>query len=200
LGNSTIRRTFLTVASLAAALAGVNLAADPNPTGPGWTGTTNPKDVIAARQQLMMEMERLMQPIDSFTIGEAAKPADLTSAATTISKMLLALPHLFPPTTNLYDPKAETPTTIALPAIWQSFPAFYAFATAASASAASMATKKSPDDLKAAASSLRATCDACHTPYLRAYVAETASPADEQFDFDSVFDSKGDKDASPPAR
>ena len=43
--------------------------------------------------------------------------------------MLLAVPLLFPPTTNLYDPKAETPTTIALPAIWQSFPAFYAFWT-----------------------------------------------------------------------
>jgi len=103
------------------------------------------------------------------------------------------VPHLFPPTTNLYDPKAETPVTIALPAIWQSFPAFYAFATAASESAASMASKTKTDDLKAAALSLRGTCDACHTPYLRAYVPETASPADEQFDFDSVFDSKDEK-------
>lgn len=191
---SATKRTILAAVSLAAGLAGMNLAADPpSPAGAGWTGTTNPKDVIAARQQLMMEMERLMQPIDSFTIGEPAEVGDLTSAATTISKMLLVVPHLFPPTTNLYDPKAETPTTIALPAIWQSFPAFYAFATAGSESAAAMATKTKTDDLKAAALSLRGTCDACHTPYLRAYVPETASPADEQFDFDSVFDSKDEK-------
>jgi cytochrome c556 len=194
MSSSATKRTVLAAVFLAAGLAGLNLAADPpSPAGAGWTGTTNPKDVIAARQQLMMEMERLMQPIDSFTIGEPAAVGDLTSAATTISKMLLVVPHLFPPTTNLYDPKAETPVTIALPAIWQSFPAFYAFATAASESAASMASKIKTDDLKAAASSLRGTCDACHTPYLRAYVPETASPADEQFDFDSVFDSKDEK-------
>jgi cytochrome c556 len=194
MSSSATKRTFLAAVFLAAGLAGLNLAADPpSPAGAGWTGTTNPKDVIAARQQLMMEMERLMQPIDSFTIGEPAEVGDLTSAATTISKMLLVVPHLFPPTTNLYDPKAETPVTIALPAIWQSFPAFYAFATAASESAASMASKTKTDDLKAAALSLRGTCDACHTPYLRAYVPETASPADEQFDFDSVFDSKDEK-------
>ncbi len=194
MSSSATKRTFLAAVFLAAGLAGLNLAADPpSPAGAGWTGTTNPKDVIAARQQLMMEMERLMQPIDSFTIGEPAEVGDLASAATTISKMLLVVPHLFPPTTNLYDPKAETPVTIALPAIWQSFPAFYAFATAASESAASMASKTKTDDLKAAALSLRGTCDACHTPYLRAYVPETASPADEQFDFDSVFDSKDEK-------
>jgi cytochrome c556 len=194
MSSSATKRTFLAAVFLAAGLAWLNLAADPpSPAGAGWTGTTNPKDVIAARQQLMMEMERLMQPIDSFTIGEPAEVGDLTSAATTISKMLLVVPHLFPPTTNLYDPKAETPVTIALPAIWQSFPAFYAFATAASESAASMASKTKTDDLKAAALSLRGTCDACHTPYLRAYVPETASPADEQFDFDSVFDSKDEK-------
>jgi len=194
MSSSATKRTVLAAVFLAAGLAGLNLAADPpSPAGAGWTGTTNPKDVIAARQQLMMEMERLMQPIDSFTIGEPAAVGDLTSAATTISKMLLVVPHLFPPTTNLYDPKAETPVTIALPAIWQSFPAFYAFATAASESAASMASKIKTDDLKAAALSLRGTCDACHTPYLRAYVPETASPADEQFDFDSVFDSKDEK-------
>jgi cytochrome c556 len=192
--TSTMKRTFLTVAFLAAALVEASLAADPpSPAGPGWTGATNPKEVIAARQQLMMEMERLMQPIDSFTIGEPAEVGDLTSAATTISKMLLAVPHLFPPTTNLYDPKAATPTTIALPAIWQSLPAFYAFATAASESAASMASKANAEDLKAAAASLRGTCDACHMPYLRAYVPEAVSPADEQFDFDSVFDSKDEK-------
>ena len=45
--------------------------------------------------------------------------------------MLLALPHLFPPTTNLYDPKAAQPATLALPPIWKDFDSFYTLAGAA---------------------------------------------------------------------
>ena len=42
---------------LAAGLAGTALAADPVPAeGPGWTGLTNPADVISARQALMVEI------------------------------------------------------------------------------------------------------------------------------------------------
>jgi cytochrome c556 len=186
MSESKFKHCCTVAAVVAAAFTGSSFA-DPAPDGPGWTGLSNPKDIIAARQQLMTEMERLMQPIDSYTIGEPAKPSDLSSAALTISKILLAVPHLFPPTTNLYDPKAATPETIALPAIWDSFPAFQAMAKASSESAAAMAAKTKPDDLKAAALSLRATCDACHTPYLRAYVPESANKSDEQFDFDSVF-------------
>jgi cytochrome c556 len=175
--------------ALGAGLASTPLAADVAPVeGPGWTGLTNVEDLIAARQALMMEMERLMQPIDSFTIGEPAEPGDLSSAAETISRMLAVVPHLFPPTTNLYDPADDTPKTIALPDIWKNFGAFYAFAEAASQSASSMAAMTKPDELREAASKLRATCDACHTPFLRAYVAEKATESDANFDFDSVFE------------
>lgn len=135
----------------------------------------------------MSELERLMQPIDSFTAGESVDVEVLRSNATTISSLLAVLPHLFPPTTNLYDATAEEPVTIALPAIWQSFPAFYAFADSAAQNAASMAEKRTPDELTAAAASLRASCDACHTPYLRAYVPDTVNDSDKDFDFDSVL-------------
>jgi hypothetical protein len=41
-------------------------AADRQPrSGQGWTGITRPKDVIAARQELMEHIQLLMEPIDT---------------------------------------------------------------------------------------------------------------------------------------
>lgn len=160
----------------------------PAPSGAqGWTGVNHVEEMIAARFGLMVETERLMQPIDSYTIGEPADPEVLRSAATTISYMLNALPHLFPPTTNLYDPAAETPVTIALPAIWDDFDTFYKLAGNATLAAQRMAATPDPAALRTAATELRATCDACHAVYLRAYVGPEVSTEDAEFDFDSVF-------------
>jgi cytochrome c556 len=176
--------------ALAMAIGGVSLAFGDQlaPTdGPGWTGVTNPKDVIAAREGLMVEIERIMRPIDSFTIGEPADPDDLRSTAATVSQMLLAVPHLFPPTTNVYDPDAETPETIALPAIWKDFSTFYALAAASSAAATQLASMTDVESLKAGGKALRASCDACHTLFLRPYVPEPVNSDDLNFDFDSVL-------------
>lgn len=184
----TIQRFASLALALTLGASTATLAADPAPKdGPGWTGLTNPEDVIDARQQLMMEIERIMKPIDLLSTGEQADPEMLRSTARTIGKMLLAVPQLFPPTTNLYDPKAETPATIAMPAIWESFPAFYQMAKASAAAAEAMAEVKNAKDLPAAGAKLRATCDACHAPYLRPYVAEGVSSEDVNFDFDSVL-------------
>jgi cytochrome c556 len=175
---------------LAAGLTGAVFAADPAPAeGPGWTGLTNPADVISARQALMVEIERLLRPTDSFIAGDPADPAELKSAAGTIATMLAAVPHLFPPTTNLYDPAVTTPVTIALPQIWQNFPAFYQLAavSAAAATAMSSLTGSEPEALRNAGRNLRATCDACHALHLRAYVPETVNSQDLDFDFDSVL-------------
>ncbi len=178
--------------SLAAALsAATAFAADPAPkNAPGWTGITEPAKVIEAREALMVEIERIMRPLDSYTIGEPADPEDLRSIAQTVSQMLLALPHLFPPTTNLYDAKAETPKTLALPPIWQNFAAFQKMAETAQAQAEKVTKMKTPDELKAGALALRATCDACHVVYLRPYVPSTVKQDDVNFDFDSVLKKK----------
>jgi hypothetical protein len=85
--------------------------------GPGWTGLTEPEEVIEARRLLMREAERLMKPVDEYAIGGPGDAAALRSAGTTLEPLLLALPHLFPPTTNLFDPAAHDPPTIALPTI-----------------------------------------------------------------------------------
>ena len=113
--------------------------------------------------------------------------AVLRANAAAIAAMLQALPHLFPPTTDLYDPKAETPATIALPAIWKEFPAFYSLAGAASKAATDMANAEGKEAQRAASARLRASCDACHAPFLRKYEGPKVLPSDKDFDVDSAL-------------
>jgi cytochrome c556 len=173
----------------AAALFSIALVADaaPPPDGPGWTGLTNPKDVIAARQALMEEIELVMQPIDTSEVEEPKDLTELQTAARTVSTMLLALPHLFPPTTDLYDPKAQIPATLALPSIWKDFPTFYRLAGVSASAAKAMSETEGREPLRAAGRSLRATCDSCHALFLRPYKPSKAGESDENFDFDSVL-------------
>jgi cytochrome c556 len=158
--------------------------------GPGWTGITNPKDVITARQELMEHIEILMEPIDTIQVKPVGDPAKLHAAAETIAAMLLAVPHLFPPTTNLYDPKAPILATLALPAIWRDFGSFYGLAAAASSAAQAMAETQGDEPLRAASLRLRASCDACHALYLRPYAPPKVLDSDYKFDFDSALRKK----------
>lgn len=171
-------------------LAGAALAADSSPErGPGWTGLTRPRDVITARQELMEHIEELMEPIDTITIktGAVKDVAHLHQSAEVIGAMLTALPHLFPPTTNLYDPKVTEPKTLALPAIWQQFDNFYALAGAASKAAERMAQTTGDENLRNASRALRSSCDACHQLFLRKYESPKVLDSDRNFDFDAIL-------------
>jgi cytochrome c556 len=191
-----MKRSLLTCIAVVAAngLSGPAVAQQPSAPsaadGPGWTGLTNPKDVIAAREALMVAIERLMEPIDSIEVEPPKDPTKVTAAAARISELLLALPHLFPPTTNLYDPKSDMPETLALPAIWESFPNFYQLAAAASAAAKKLSSTSGTEQLDAAGEALRGTCDACHALYLRPYVPSKVNQDDLNFDFDSALPKK----------
>ena len=155
---------------------------------PGWTGITEPNEVIEARRALMTEVETLMKPIDSFIVGEPADAATLRTNATTIEPMLLALPHLFPPTTNLFDPEAHDPPTTALPTIWQRFPAFQTFAESAERAAAALAKSEDGEQpLRDASARLRASCDACHAAFMKPYTPPVVTEEDRNFDFASVL-------------
>lgn len=184
------------VVSLAACSGGAGTDTKPGSTAPGaqsgagWTGTTNPKDVITARFQLMVQIEKLMLPIDMLAVQGGGDPAVLSINAAAVASMLQAFPHLFPPTTDLYDPKAETPATIALPAIWQDFATFYNLAGAAAKAANSMAATEGKDAQLAAAAQLRASCDACHLLFLRKYEKPKAKASDADFDFDAALPAK----------
>ena len=177
----------------AAAFAGAALAADATPgQGPGWTGVTNPRDVIQARQEVMEHIEELMEPIDTITVKPVTDPERLRQNAEVIGAMLLAVPHLFPPTTNLFDPKVRDPETLALPGIWKDFGNFYKLATAASAAAEKFAETDVKDSraLRSASLALRASCDACHTLFLRKYQPPQVLPSDLSFDFESAIGRK----------
>jgi cytochrome c556 len=155
--------------------------------GPGWTGLTDPGEIIEARRVLMIEAERLMKPIDGFSIGEPADPAALRSAALTLESLLLAVPHLFPPTTNLFDSQAHDPPTLALPTIWDRFAAFQTFAGSAERAAAALAMAEDGTPLRAASARLRAACDACHAGFMKPYTPPQVTDEDFNFDFSSVL-------------
>jgi len=177
-----MRYRSIAIAALAVALGSPTLlAADPP------AKLEKPEDFIAARASLMADLEEKMQPIDSFTVGVAAEPAAIDAAALEISKALATVPSLFPSSTNLYDPKAEEPVTIALPAIWKDFATFEKLAAAASASAKSLASKTDAAGIRSGALALRGSCDACHALFLRPYKAAKPNDQDASFDFDSVF-------------
>jgi len=176
---------------LLAASVGVARAADPAPTGgPGWTGLTQPKAVIAARQELMEHVEILMEPIDTITVKPVKNEDQLRSNAQAIGAMLTALPHLFPPTTNRFDAKAKEPETLALPAIWRIFDTFQKLATSATHAAEAMSEAHGSQELRKASLRLRASCDACHALFLRPYTGPKSQDSDYQFDFESALRKK----------
>jgi cytochrome c556 len=185
-----VRRVFIArlVLTMMASLGGLAVAATADPGhGPGWTGITHPKDVITARQELMEHIEILMEPIDTIQVEDVKDPEQLRANAATIEAMLLAVPHLFPPPTDRYDPKAAEPATLALPEIWKSFDSFYEIAAAAATAAEKMSETQGKEPLRAASRALRASCDACHTLYLRPYVPPKVLDSDRNFDFDSAL-------------
>ncbi len=181
----------IAMTSLSACSGGAGPSTNTGPgAAPGWTGITNPKDVIAARFKLMEQMEKLMLPIDMLQVESGSDPKVLGANAAVISAMLQAVPHLFPPTTDLYDPQNETPATIALPSIWKDFTTFYSLADAAAKAADNMAGAQGKDAQLTASAQLRASCDACHMLFLRKYEKPKAQASDAAFDFDAALGEK----------
>jgi cytochrome c556 len=146
-----------------------------------------PEAIIAAREALMVQAEELMKPIDTYTVDDSIDPDLMRTNANAISAMLLALPNLFPKSTDLYDPNVESPATLALPAIWESFASFYGLASAASSAATKLADSFDANELNAASLGLRASCDACHSVYLLPYEEPKVTQEERDFDFDSIF-------------
>nr|MBO2514355.1 hypothetical protein [Gammaproteobacteria bacterium] len=179
--RAALTAVVLTLASAAAGQEG--LPGD----APGWTGLTEVDEIIEARRVLMIRTEELMLPIDAFAAGAEAESETLRAAAESIEAMLLALPHLFPPTTNRYDPDVLEPETRALPEIWRDFAAFRAMATAAEEAAAALADAEDEPTGRAAALRLRGTCDGCHSRFAKPYTPPKVTEEDLDFDFDSVF-------------
>lgn len=124
------------------------------------------KDTIFARKILMGGIDYNMDQIEEMLEPEAKlELADAQEHAETISTMLMAFPHMFPPATNQWkqgatrDPAYDT---FAAPEVWTNFADFYARAAEASKVAWAASRTKRAADFKPLIAQLREHCNACH--------------------------------------
>jgi cytochrome c556 len=121
------------------------------------SGSAN--DVIFARKTLMATIARNMYPIDEMReIGKYDLEKGRANADS-ISGMLMAFPHLFPPTTNTWTDKAPRDPavdTFASPAVWQAYDSFYKEAQAASKIAFDLSHAENEVQFRTGARELRA--------------------------------------------
>jgi cytochrome c556 len=128
------------------------------------------KDVIFARKTLMSTLSDNMDQIEGMISTNKIDLDDAHEHADTVSVMLLAFPHLFPPSSNQWKPNADidpATDTYASPDVWTKFSDFYQRANAASKTAYNMSRAEKADDLKARTAELRTACNACHAQYLK---------------------------------
>ena len=128
-----------------------------------------PKDTIFARKIMMGAIDMNMDEIETMLLPEGKlNLADGTEHADTISIMLMAVPHMFPASTNQWKPNVErdpATDTYAAPELWTNFADFYKRAADASKTALDAARAKNAADFKARIGELRAQCNACHAIY-----------------------------------
>jgi cytochrome c556 len=126
------------------------------------------KDVIFARKTLMdsicEKMARIERMISlrQIDFDEAGGNADAMSA------MFMAFPHLFPPSSNQWNPNADpdpATDTYASPELWTGFSDFYQRSAAAAKTAHDLSRADKIDDFKSRARELRIICDTCHALY-----------------------------------
>ena len=129
------------------------------------------RDTIFARKILMGAIDMNMDEIETMLAPEGKLDlAEGQEHAETISTMLMAFPHMFPPATNQWkagaarDPATDT---FASPDLWTNFADFYARATEASKIAWSASRARRAADFRALIVQLRERCNGCHALNLK---------------------------------
>ncbi len=130
-----------------------------------------PKDTIFARKILMGAIDMNMDEIETMLAPEGKLVlSDAQEHAEVISTMLMAFPHLFPPSTNQWKEGADrdpATDTFANPALWSNFSEFYRRASEASKIAWEASRAKRADEFRAQIKELRRRCNACHALNLK---------------------------------
>ena len=130
-----------------------------------------PRDTIFARKILMGAIDMNMDEIETMLAPEGKLMlSDAQEHAETISTMLMAFPHLFPPATNQWKPGADrdpATDTFANPDLWSNFADFYRRAAEASQQAWDASRAKRPDEFRSLIGQLRQRCNACHALNLK---------------------------------
>src|SRR5262249_30620375 len=128
------------------------------------------KDVIFARKTLMNSISDNMDQIEMMI---SAGKLDLPQAhehGDKESGVFLAVPPLFPATSNQWKPNADRDPgtdTFASPDLWAKFSDFYQRVAAASKTAFNMSNADKEDEFKSLAKELRTACNSCHAAYLK---------------------------------
>lgn len=129
------------------------------------------KDTIFARKILMGAIDMNMDEIETMLAPEGKLVlTDAQEHAETISTMLMAFPHLFPPPTNQWKPGVDrdpATDTFANPDLWSNFSDFYQRATEASKIAWSASRAKRAEEFRPLIGQLRQRCNACHAVNLK---------------------------------
>ena len=128
------------------------------------------EDTIFARKTMMSSLSDNMDQIEMMISTGKIDLDDAHEHADTISVMLMAFPHLFPPASNQWKPGVDIDPvtgTFASPEVWSKFADFYKRANDASKMAFDMSRADKPDVLKAKTAELRTACNGCHAAYLK---------------------------------
>jgi hypothetical protein len=156
-----ILRIFATVAAIVSTSGANALAQD--------KGIPPPKDTIFARKIMMNAIDMNMDEVETMLApGGKLNLADGVDHADAISILLLGFPHLFPASTNQWNPTATrdpATDTYASPGLWVNFVDFYRRAAEASKTALQAARARNPEDFRARIGELRTQCNACHALY-----------------------------------
>jgi cytochrome c556 len=120
------------------------------------------KDVIFARKTMMDTLSDNMDQIETMISTGKIDIADAHEHADTISVMLMAFPHLFPPASNQWKANNPDPDPVT-----DTFADFYKRAADASKTAFDISHADKADELKAQTQKLRVACNACHAAYLK---------------------------------
>lgn len=158
-----IAATLPAICLLAIGSAGVDRAgAQGAAAAAGLTGAKHADDVIMARQLLMDAIEGDMGAIEVAVGSGKGDLGSLKNRAYSISTLLSAFPHLFPPETK----PSPNGSTTASAAVWQDFEKFYDKVQAAAGVALDASLAADAGKFAAAAKDLRAACDSCHEAYM----------------------------------
>jgi len=129
------------------------------------------KDTIFARKILMGAIDMNMDEIETMLApGGKFEPAEAVEHSDTISIMLMSFPHLFPPSTNQWQPNVDRDPaldTVASPDLWRNFADFYQRAQTASKLALDATRAKNGNEFKGLIVQLRAACNGCHAAYMK---------------------------------
>ena len=127
-------------------------------------------EVISARKTLMNSIMEQMDEIAHMISQEKINLRAAHEHADNISVMLMAFPHLFPPSSNQWKENVDldpVTDTVASPDVWTNYADFYQRSAAAAKTAYEMSRAENEDEVKRLNRALGIACDTCHALYLK---------------------------------